>query len=219
MRHLFSRAFSATPPAPVTPPPPPGLVIAHRGGLAHAPENSVAAIREAAARGAHAVELDVRRRGDRLVCAHDRGQDGPDAARALGVALDLGLRVEFDLKGSGVDGAVEALAALLDREAAHARVWVSTFQPLAAWRLRHADPRLVVGWSAPAGAHGPWALGERWLRWLGVQVVEPAYALLTPERVAGWQAAGLVVETWGLPESEADALRAQGVSVVLDALG
>jgi glycerophosphoryl diester phosphodiesterase len=49
------------------------LVIAHRGASAYAPENTLAAIREGAARGADGVEFDVRRTHDGvLVLLHDR---------------------------------------------------------------------------------------------------------------------------------------------------
>src|SRR5688500_28309 len=48
-----------------------GGLIGHRAGLARAPENSLAAIDRAAADGANAVELDVRRgEGGVPVCAH-----------------------------------------------------------------------------------------------------------------------------------------------------
>lgn len=204
------------PPPPVTPAPPPGLVIAHRAGLAHAPENSLAAIRVAADRGADAVELDVRLHRGRLVCAHDRGQDGPDAADALDLALGLGLRVELDLKSAGVDGALERVVGLLDDARAHARTWVSTFHPLAAWRLRHADPRVVVGWAIARSAVERLPLAESWARWLGVQVVEPEYGLLTGERIAAWHGTDLVVEAWGLPRHAVRGCLDQGLSVVVD---
>jgi hypothetical protein len=52
-------ALVAARPAPPAPPPPiEGALIAHRGGRAHGPDNSLAAISAAAARGADAVELD-----------------------------------------------------------------------------------------------------------------------------------------------------------------
>ncbi|HXV22763.1 MAG TPA: glycerophosphodiester phosphodiesterase family protein, partial [Alphaproteobacteria bacterium] len=48
------------------------LIVAHRGGAALAPENTVAAFRAAAAAGADAIETDVRRTRDgALVCLHD----------------------------------------------------------------------------------------------------------------------------------------------------
>lgn len=52
------------------------IVVAHRGGHEAAPENSIAAIEEAIAAGAHMVELDVRKTKDgRYVLMHDKSID------------------------------------------------------------------------------------------------------------------------------------------------
>ncbi len=51
-------------------------VIAHRGAAGVAPENTLPALRHAAAVGAHAVEFDIRCTGDgQLVVLHDPGVD------------------------------------------------------------------------------------------------------------------------------------------------
>ena len=48
------------------------LVVAHRGAWDQAPQNSLAAVRRAAALGCDGVEIDVRRTADgRLVVVHD----------------------------------------------------------------------------------------------------------------------------------------------------
>ncbi|MGI8336178.1 glycerophosphodiester phosphodiesterase [Actinomadura scrupuli] len=53
-------------------PAPPVFYVAHRGASAYAPENTLAAFREAARRHAHLFELDVRRTRDgQLVIMHD----------------------------------------------------------------------------------------------------------------------------------------------------
>jgi glycerophosphoryl diester phosphodiesterase len=206
------------PPPPVSPTPPPGLVIAHRAGLGHAPENSLLAIRTAAAKGADAVELDVRAVAHELICAHDRGQPGPRAVEAVELALGLGMRVELDLKSPGHDRAVVRVAELLDRLDAHDRVWVSTFQPLAVWRLRHLDPRLVVGWSIQRSAVERATLSPAWARWVGAQLVEPEFGLVTPERLARWHGTPLVVEAWAIPPAEVQGCLDRGMSVVVDHL-
>lgn len=47
-------------------------IAAHRGGAAHAPENTLAAVREALRLGAHQVEVDLRRTADgAIVVIHD----------------------------------------------------------------------------------------------------------------------------------------------------
>ncbi len=48
------------------------IVFAHRGDPAHAPENTLASLKQAAAKGARAVELDVRCSADGVwVVFHD----------------------------------------------------------------------------------------------------------------------------------------------------
>ncbi|TDQ49219.1 glycerophosphodiester phosphodiesterase [Actinorugispora endophytica] len=48
------------------------IIVAHRGASAYAPENTLAALREASRRGAHMAELDVRRTADgEFVVMHD----------------------------------------------------------------------------------------------------------------------------------------------------
>jgi glycerophosphoryl diester phosphodiesterase len=75
------------------------LVIAHRGGLKHAPENTLAAFRNGIAQGARALEFDVQMTEDgALVVIHDetvdRTTDGSGAVGAMTLdeirALDAG---------------------------------------------------------------------------------------------------------------------------------
>lgn len=74
-------------------------VIGHRGAMGHAPENTIAAVKRAAAQGAAWVEVDVRLTADgRLILMHDatldRTTDGhglvQDTALAEIAALDAG---------------------------------------------------------------------------------------------------------------------------------
>jgi hypothetical protein len=206
------------PPPPVTPAPPSGLVVAHRAGLGHAPENSLDAIRAAADHGADAVELDVRLAEGSLICAHDPGQAGPRALDAVELALRLGLRVELDLKSHGLDGAIGHVAGLVGAIGAYELTWVSTFHPVTVWRLRHAEPRLVVGWSVARSMVARLPLWQRWCDWLGVQVIEPEFPLITPHRLDRWRARPIAVEAWGLAPHEARDCLARGVSVVVDRL-
>lgn len=201
------------PPPPRGTLPPAGLVLGHRGGLAHAPENSLRAIEQAAGDGADGVELDVRMYGGRLVCAHDLGNDGPEVSLALDLAARLGLWVELDLKSTGRDGAVHAV---VDAVRGRDRVWVSTFHPYAAWRLRWADPGLVVGWALLPDRVARPLMWTPWLLWLGAQVVEPHVSLVRPLRLERWRARGLRVVAWGVEPAQAEELLARGVDVVMD---
>jgi glycerophosphoryl diester phosphodiesterase len=81
------------------------LVIGHRGNRAHAPENTLASLREAAALGVDAVEFDLRvSRDGVLVVMHDATLDrttddsGPVAARTAAELgrIDAGARFTAD---------------------------------------------------------------------------------------------------------------------------
>ena len=66
-------------------------VAAHRGGAAHAPENTCSSLREAVRLGAHQVEFDLRRSADAaVVVIHDprvaRTSDGRGALSNLTLA-------------------------------------------------------------------------------------------------------------------------------------
>jgi len=161
------------------------------------------------------VELDVRQSSSGLVCAHDRGQPGPLLEDALALVDQLDLWLEVDLKSDGTDGAVEPLVELLGHRT---RTWVSSFHPLAAWQLRQADPSLAVGWAILPNRRARPLLWTPWIRWLGVQIVEPHVSLLSPARLATWKAMGLRVVSWGVLPEEEDHWRSLGVGVVVDRL-
>lgn len=97
------------------------LVLGHRGASADAPENTLAAFREALRQGADGVELDVRRcaSGELVVC-HDAWLDRLAGAH-LEVAgtplaelrrLDVGRRFSAAFAGERIPTLAEALAVL-----------------------------------------------------------------------------------------------------------
>lgn len=115
-------------------------VIAHRGGRALAPENTLAAFRKAIALGADYVEVDVRATRDgHLVLMHDASVDrttnGHGAVRDLDLAairaLDAGSRFGAEYAGERVPTLEEALGLCRGRigiyldhkEAPVAQVW------------------------------------------------------------------------------------------------
>ncbi|HEY3449178.1 MAG TPA: glycerophosphodiester phosphodiesterase family protein [Myxococcales bacterium] len=131
------------------------LVLGHRGASADAPENTVAAFKEAIRQGADGVELDVMRCGSgELVVCHDDWLDRL-AGEHLRVAatplsrlrtLDLGRRFGPRFAGEKMPTLHEALAALPSR--AICNVELKCEPPLRdhglAWavsrELRRADP-------------------------------------------------------------------------------
>ncbi len=100
---------------------PPRGVAAHRGASRSQPENTVAALRAAAALGAHQVEFDVRRAADgAIVLMHDesvdRTTDGSGLVAELPLAelrrLDAGRHRGPEFAGERVPTLDEALEAL-----------------------------------------------------------------------------------------------------------
>ncbi len=80
------------------------MLIAHRGDPRHAPENTLASFRQAAARGAGAVEMDLRRaRGGAWVVFHDPLPKTPSAqilplSQALAFCRARRLEAYLDVK-------------------------------------------------------------------------------------------------------------------------
>ncbi len=84
------------------------VVIAHRGDSAHAPENTLAAFRQAAEKGADAIEFDVKLSADsEVIVLHDqtvdRTTDGHGDVRHLPLAAlrDLDAGARFDPRFAG----------------------------------------------------------------------------------------------------------------------
>jgi glycerophosphoryl diester phosphodiesterase len=234
-RFLFLSVCTATglglglwglrPPPPAPAPPLQGQRITHRAGLAHAPENSLSAVQFSADAGAGGVELDVRwGPAGEPVCAHDAWQApaAPRLSEMLDLALSRGLLVELDLKTpvTGDMALVRAVSQQILARRAQDRVWVSTFQPVTAWQLRHEAPEVALGWPM---VDTPWS----WLdglaawdgpaRWMGASILEPEDGLATPERLSRW--GEWPVEVWVVQEpSRAASLLQQGNAVVVDSL-
>lgn len=162
---LLALATCASPDAPPRVPRESALpargVAAHRGASASHPENTVAALREAARLGAHQIEFDVRATRDReLVVIHDatldRTTDGAGAVAEQDLEairrLDAGSWKHSRFAGERVPTLDEALAAV-PRD-----VWLNIHVKGDAWiaaavarRLREAD-RLHQGVIASGAA-------------------------------------------------------------------
>jgi glycerophosphoryl diester phosphodiesterase len=219
------------------------LHVGHRGASAHAPENTLAAIRKAAELGAHMVELDVRMSADEVaVLSHDATVEMPGRGsvpvNALTVAearmstttpetsvptlldaLDLckELRLGPYLEIKEGETVPQVVAALTGRGMGKFSV-IGSFQP--AWVARATDLAPDIPTSILFGSFDvdPVALA----RACGARYVHPCWerhpaphTLLTPEWLARVRGEGLGVVCWH--EERPDELRALlrlGVSAV-----
>jgi glycerophosphoryl diester phosphodiesterase len=152
-------------------------VIAHRGASGALRENTLAAFREAYARGADAVEMDVRRTADgALVIHHDPVLTGagpivrldledveeiapwvPDLDAAVSACAGMWMNVEIKNSPSDPDWdpdqriAVWTIEALRDQGVVD-RVLVSSFNPDTVRAAVGDSPGLRTGWLAGPGA-------------------------------------------------------------------
>jgi glycerophosphoryl diester phosphodiesterase len=219
------------------------LHVGHRGASAHAPENTLAAIRKAAELGAHMVELDVRMSADGVpVLSHDAAVSMPGRGRVPVTSLTAG---ELQMSTSSPETSVPTLEAALDLcVEVHVKPYleikegetvaqtvaalsgrglgrysaIGSFEP--AWVARATDLAPHIPTSILFGSFeaDPVALA----RGCGASYVHPCWErhpaphmLLTPEWLARVRSEGLGVVCWH--EERPDVLRAllrMGVSAV-----
>ncbi|HXD66659.1 MAG TPA: glycerophosphodiester phosphodiesterase [Solirubrobacteraceae bacterium] len=194
------------------------LVLAHRGAWDRAPQNSLEAVRRAAALGCDGVEIDVRRTADgRLVVVHD-GRLGWRAVRRmehrevqarmaagqaplLGDVLDEaaagGLLVDVELKE---DGYVPEAMALIARHLDGHRYVVTSFRPgvLAQVRRHHPDSRTGLLVAPRTARQAPRRMHES-----GADVLLPHVSLVRSGIVEWAAGEGLAVWVWTVNEDQA----------------
>lgn len=193
-------------------------VLAHRGASAAYPENTIEAFAGAAAMGAHAVELDVRRTRDgvlvvhhnphlrdgRLVCAIDAA-DLPASVASLDAALDAcaGMWVNVEIKNDPAEpdfDASESIAdqtcALLDARGEHGRWLISSFRLETIDRYRHlsdqAGTKVRTAWLTEGVPEGVTEL----LTTRGHSALHPWVGQLQRADVERCHEAGIEVNTW-----------------------
>lgn len=185
------------------------LLLGHRGARAtrRVPENTIASFDLAIAHGCDGFEFDVRRSGDgaAVIChdpvwrANGRGKPGLEVAGAtvaelegiaqLGEVLERfagGAYLDIELKITGLEN--EVLEAL--KRYRPERFVVSSFQPGALMRVRHAAPEIPLGLICDTQAQ--LAIWET----LPVQAVIPQYKLVTRELVLALHAAQKQILVW-----------------------
>ena len=149
----------------------PPLIIAHRGAWEEAPQNSLHAVRHAAALGCDGIEIDVRRTADgRIIVVHDarvrwrqvgrldhrQVQDRMRVGQAplLADVLDQAagrLLVDVELKE---DGYVEAAMNLVAERLTPAQYVITSFLPRVLAQVKELRPEAHTGLLlAPRSAH------------------------------------------------------------------
>jgi glycerophosphoryl diester phosphodiesterase len=205
------------------------LVIAHRGGAALAPENTLDAFDNGLALGADGIELDVRLSRDGQVVVHhdatlerttslrgpvaERSTDELAAAKVPTLRAVLlrypATRVIIEIKESNV-----RIARLVVDEIRAAgavdRVCVGSFSRRPLQEVRRLEPALAT---SAAREEVRWALYRSWCRWpvmrtswVGYQIPETAGTtrVVSPRFIADAHRAGLGVQVWTV-NSERDA--------------
>jgi glycerophosphoryl diester phosphodiesterase len=220
------------------------LRVGHRGASAHAPENTLAAVKKAAELGADMVELDVQHSADGVpVIIHDAdlsrisrrqglvsqytlaelqeldagdGQTIPTLEEAVAACREYGLMLYLELKsGMVIPAAMHTLRRLNFID----YTVVTSFRPDWLAFAKGIEPDLTVSVLFGAPTLDPVALAQS----VGAAYVHPAWEamapqphrLLTPEWIARVRAAGLGIVIWHEERpSEIAALRQLGVDAI-----
>jgi glycerophosphoryl diester phosphodiesterase len=194
------------------------LVLAHRGAWDPAPQNSLEAVRRAAALGCDGVEIDVRRTADgQLVVVHD-GRLGWRAVRRLehrevqarmaaGQAPLLSdvlreaaagqLLVDVELKE---DGYVEEAMDLIARHLHGTRYVVTSFRPRVLAQVKRHRPQTRTGLLLAQRAAGQ---APRRMRESGADLLLPHVSLIRTGIVEWAAGQGLAVWVWTVNDDHA----------------
>jgi glycerophosphoryl diester phosphodiesterase len=193
---------------------PPTQIIAHRGASHAERENTVEAFRRAAAMGAEAVELDVRRSADGLLVVH-HDPDLPDGRRiastaaadlpghvpSLDAALDAcaGMWVNVEIKNYPGDPDFDETSVIADvtidalrARPAGERFLISCFHLDTIDRCRRLAPELPTAF---LGATVPDGIVDL-LAGRGHRAFHPWDPTVTEALIEDCHAAGLEVNTW-----------------------
>lgn len=218
--------------------------IGHRGASAHAPENTLAAIKKAAELGADMVEVDLQASADGvLVVLHDaelsRTTDGhgsvyahtlaelqrldagdgeriPTADAVIACCLAHGLGIYFELK---IGFAAAPIAALIAAHALYDHAIVGSFRPDWVADVSGRDHRIATSVLFGSRDIDPVALasaaGARYVHPCWEHLAPAPHELLTPEWLARVRGAGLGTISWHEERpAEIAALRRLGVEAI-----
>jgi len=219
------------------------LRVGHRGARAHAPDNTLAGFRKAAALGADMVELDVQRTADgQLAVVHDAALRDTEGRLWPVHGSTLAQLRQVDLgEGERVPSLSEALQVCADEQlGAYVEVKDGSVVPDMVWTLRDAGwfDRCLIGsfrpdWLAEVKALAPEATTSvlfgsihvdpvALAKSVGATYVHPCWERLahpseqlTPDWIARVRSAGLGIVIWHEERpAEIAALRQLGVDAI-----
>ena len=183
-------------------PPDPPAVVGHRGAAGLAPENTLCAIRRAAAAGVGAVEFDVRITADgEIVLMHDetvdRTTDGSGAVHRMALdeirRLDAGAWYGPGFAGEPVPGLADAIR-LLDETGLAANIEIKASTGHAAATVERLTAVVRAHW--PDGKAPPLltGFGRETMQALASHAPDLPRGLLADRLPADWRA---LVGAWG----------------------
>jgi len=195
------------------------LVISHAACGGHAPENTLAGIRQALRIGADAIEIDVQASADGVpILMHDLtvdrttggsgevakltlaqlraldagGEPVPTLADVLDLTVGQALLV-IEIKQPGIEERVAAVTR--EREAIeHSMVW--SFFPQALESMRRVEPRLPGGLLVSAQSLPRWPKMRELAVRTGLQAVSVFFAGITEDVVRDCARSGLALYAW-----------------------
>lgn len=192
--------------------------MAHRGASRAERENTVAAFLRAAAMGADAVELDVRRSADGCLVVHHDPQvvDGrvivrttrvelPAEIPTLDEALDAcrGMWVNVEIKNDPneadfdpTDDIAAMVADALRHRTEPGGFLVSSFRRETVDRFRRECPDIATAWLTPGIAPDDMVATFAALASDGHAAVHPWFGLVTRDFIESAHGAGLMVNVW-----------------------
>ncbi|MBQ8357273.1 MAG: MBL fold metallo-hydrolase [Clostridia bacterium] len=201
------------------------VTYAHRGASEYAPENTMLSFYTGVFMGANGIETDVRKTRDGVLVLHHDATParmcGEEHTRRIDemtwaelqalnvqkgelsdkiVAFEDFLAhfahrddITFAIELKQADIEVE-VAALLRRYNMYKKTFVTSFRLDYIQRIKEIAPELRVGWLVKEVTDGTLDA----LRAIGADELCPPAALVTPERVSEWHAAGFNVRAWGV---------------------